>query len=279
MIICIFILLIIIFYFFYNIKKKTNSNDDIIFITSYRDIGRDKWTHMKRTNQNYYDWFNVLALNIKYKLVVFIDDYTKNKLLEVNSYNDNIEFRDLNEVNTFYDKYLLIEENIINSDIYKSKINNNIRPETWNAAYNLVNHSKINYVAYTKKLYTSYTFYSWIDFGYTRESPTLVPQNLIIEKIPKYKIILEYFKLPINRVNDEELLQINDTLFKASSFIIHTDLVEYTENKYNEKLEYWHINYICDDDESLLLQLYYDNPDKFYLIQDARWFSLYKHFI
>ena len=80
MIICIFILLIIIFYFFYNIKKITNNNDDIIFITSYRDIGRDKWTHMKRTNKNYYDWFNVLGSNIDYKLIVYINDDIKNKL-------------------------------------------------------------------------------------------------------------------------------------------------------------------------------------------------------
>jgi len=285
-ILCLLIIILLIIYicYYYNKNKtKINDNDinnDIIFITSYKDIGRDKWTQLKRTNQNYYDWFNILASNIKYKLIVYIDDITKNNLFKNKSYNDNIEFKNINDVNTFYNNYLSIEEQIINSDIYKSKIINDLsRPETWNASYNLINHSKINFVAYTKKLYPDYTFYSWIDFGYTRESPDLVPKNLIIEKIPKNKIILEYFKLPPKRVNDEELLKIHETLFKASSFIIHTDLVEYLETKYKQKLEYWHKNYICDDDEALLLQLYYDDPDKFYLIQDPRWFSLYFYFM
>ena len=51
-------------------------------------------------------------------------------------------------INTFYNKFLEIDRNVMNSDIYKNKIpiyrKNN--PEHLYSEYNLINHSKINFV-------------------------------------------------------------------------------------------------------------------------------------
>ena len=37
----------------------------------------------------------------------------------------------------------------------------------------------------------------------------------------------------------------------------------------------WQNNYITDDDQNLILQIYFDSPYLFHLIQDNNWCSLY----
>jgi hypothetical protein len=54
--------------------------NDIIFTTAFRDIGREYWRDSQRTNENYYEYFINLTNNIKYNLVVYLDDDIKNML-------------------------------------------------------------------------------------------------------------------------------------------------------------------------------------------------------
>jgi hypothetical protein len=79
----------------------------IIFTTAYKDISRNNWLHYYRTNQSYYTNFCKLANNIEYKLVVYLNDSIKTELFLYNNnfFNDNIIFIDINEVDTFYNKY------------------------------------------------------------------------------------------------------------------------------------------------------------------------------
>ena len=51
-------------------------------------------------------------------------------------------------------------------------------------------------------------------------------------------------------------------------------------NKYlkNDKIIEWHQQYITDDDQNLVLQLYYEKPHLFHLIHNYTWFSLYKYY-
>ena len=77
-------------------------------------------------------------------------------------------FKDMNDVDTFYDKYIDIDTEIINSDEYKSKIPSHRKnnPEHCQTGYNLINNSKICFIKHTKKYFSNYKFYSWIDFIY-----------------------------------------------------------------------------------------------------------------
>ena len=44
---------------------------------------------------------------------------------------------------------------------------------------------------------------------------------------------------------------------------------------YEKKILEWHKKMITDDDQSLILQLYYDNPEIFEFKLNNKWFSLY----
>jgi len=277
--IIIFIFLLILVILNLSIKKERMHND-ILFVTAFMDIRRNEWKQARRTIDDYFFWFHNLAKTIKYKLLVYIEDDVKEKLLLKYKFNDYIEFININNVNTFLDKYLNIEQSILDSNEFKKKVPKNrlgIRPETWNGKYNLLNHSKVDFIKHSKKLYSNYNFYAWIDFGYTRQLPEKTPQNLKIDKIPN-KIIYETFYLPNFRLTDEEILQIDKTIIKGSGFIVPNNLVETFHNKYENKLKKWYSTKNCDDDESLVLQLYFDNPEMFHIIVDKNWFSIFNYF-
>uniref|UniRef100_A0A6C0DPE7 Uncharacterized protein n=1 Tax=viral metagenome TaxID=1070528 RepID=A0A6C0DPE7_9ZZZZ len=285
-----FILFLLFLYFLFGgFKQKTYkekfdpNNKDIIFVTAFSDIGRDKWSHSKRTNDQYFSWFYNLADNIEYKLLVFIDDDIRDELFSKYSFRDNIEFYNRSDANTFLDNetYLQREQMILDSDEFKNKIPQKRlgkAPETWNAKYNLSGHSKVNYIKRTKELYPDYTFYSWIDFGYVRNNINNVPRNLQIDKIPP-KIVGDAFYIPDKKLHEHEVLQINNSIFKGGGIIVHKHFVESFHDNYEQKLIHWQNNYICDDDESAFLQLYFDDPHSFHIITDKSWFSIYKHFM
>jgi hypothetical protein len=115
------------------------SKNDILFVTAYK--------------------------NIEYNLIVYIEEDTKEKLSQY-QFKPNIVFKSISEVNTFFDKYLDDDKQVMSSDIYKNKIpiRRKYNPEHVFSEYNLINHSKINFVADAKKLFPKYKFYSWIDF-------------------------------------------------------------------------------------------------------------------
>jgi len=252
--------------------------NDIIFITAFKDIGRGLWVTNKRTNYDYYNYFLNLANNIKYKLIVYLDNEVKTYLLSKYTFNENIIFVETKNVATFLDKYLDEERRIISSQEFKKKIPKHRfrkKPETWSAKYTLINHSKINFVSNAKKNYPDYKFYSWIDFGYVREINS-IPNNININNLEE-KIIYQAFKIPQLRLNAIQMLHIDEPVIAGSAFIVANNLVEKFEHIYENKIKLWHQFYICDDDQSLVLQLYHENKELFYLIQDNNWFSLYNH--
>ena len=78
--------------------------------------------------------------------------------------------------------------------------------------------------------------------------------------------------------------------FAGSIFIIHTDLVSIYETLYSEKLEELYEKNIADDDQNVVLQIYLDNKNLFFMpkVKDypelnislglQEWFKLYEFF-
>lgn len=269
--------------------ENDNNKENIIFVTAFKDIGRINWKKYQRSNDEYFNNFYNLAKNIKYKLIVYVETYVKNELKEKYSFNDNIIFKDFNEVeDTFFNKYMRAEKKIMSSSIYQNKIPVSRKfknPEHIYAEYTLINHSKINFLNYTKKNNPTYLFYAWIDFGYSRDvnmngkcTPFIenVPAHINFSELPK-KIIYHTLKNPPkNRVNPNEMLGSEEVYLTGSSYIVHNSLVEKFELMHEYKILKWQLNYIADDDQSLVLQLYFDNPDLFHLIQFEEYLSLYR---
>ena len=82
-------------------RNQITPKNDIVFVTLFKDIGRDRWIHYKREQSEYNECFIRLAKSIKYKLVVYIEPKTKALLVDY-KFDDNIIFINFDSVeNTF----------------------------------------------------------------------------------------------------------------------------------------------------------------------------------
>ena len=253
-------------------------NNSIIFCTAFKDICRREWSHYSRSNTEYIKYFLQMANNIKYNLVVYLEDDVSN-LLKEHTFNSNIIFKPYNEVNTFYDEYLENEKIMIDSQVYIDKCRYDRRiqnPEHWCAKYNLVNHSKVNFVRHTKECFPQYGYYSWIDFGCIRDNLKDIPNMINFDKLTESIIYLTLVNPPSEKIPAEYMLKSDTVFLTGSQFVIHTNLVNKFEMLYRNLLEKWKSDIICDDDQNAVLQIYFDNRSLFNLYLDNEWFSLFR---
>jgi len=254
--------------------------NEIIFVTAFKDINRTNWEHYNRSTESYINYFYTLANNIKYKLIVYLEDDIKNIVVKNKTFNENIIFEDLNNVNTFLNKYLENDKKIIESEIYKNKVPDYRKksPEHLYSDYNLINHSKINFIRDTKEKNPNYLFYAWIDFGRMNESIDNIPIDINISLIPKNKITYHFVNNPpFNKIDEEEMLKSHAVYLLGSSFIVPNNLVEKFECLFENKIIEWQEKNITDDDQNLVLQLYFDNPELFYGIKNEKWYNMYSN--
>ena len=258
-------------------------DNEIIFVTAFKDINRDNWETYTVSKGRYVDYFATLARTIKYKLIVYLEPDVMDFVIDrFKSFDENIIFKEMNSVNTFFDEFIEKDTTIMNSEIYKNKIPDyrKKQPEHVYSDYNLINHSKINFVRNTKMLFPDYLFYAWIDFGRMNERLDNIPKNVDVSLLPSNKITYHCVnEPPVNRISEEEMLKSHTVYFLGSSFIVPSNLVESFENLWKLKLIDWYERWITDDDQSLILQLYFDNPELFFKIKNLEWYGMYRQLI
>jgi len=254
--------------------------NEIIFTTAFKEINREQWNCYQVSTGRYIDYFIDLGKTIKYKLIVYLEKEVKDRIFNKTSFDENIIFCELSEVNTFFDEFIEKDEEIMNSTIYQDKVPDYRKnlPEHLYSDYNLINHSKINFVNKTKEQYPDYLYYAWIDFGRMNENMDNIPKNLNISLLPKDKITYHFVNdPPTNRVSEEEMLTSHAVYLLGSSFVVPNHMVTMFEQLWKEKLIKWQEKYITDDDQNLVLQLYFDNPSMFYGIKNDKWYNMYKN--
>ena len=252
----------------------------ILFVTAFKDIGRADWQFIPRSIETYVEQFMNLAKNIDYKLLVFVEEPMRQILLKKNLHS-NIFLFDSSLVPTFYERYIENERQMIVSPEYIAKVSLDRRNciEHTKAEYTLVNHSKINYISWAKKVFPNYEFYSWIDFGCIRNTIHDTPKYMNLSKLENKIIYLALKAPPDTPISAENMLKSHDVYLAGSQFIVHKSLVEVLENLWEKKLEEWKRDVICDEDQGLILQIYFENRDLFQLFHSPRWFSLYSNFL
>jgi hypothetical protein len=252
--------------------------EEIIFTTAYKDINRGSWESHTRSNQCYIDYFYNLSDTITYTLVVYVEDSIKEILLSQHTFRENIIFVDMNSVDTFYKKYLEKDKLIMSSKEFTTKIPQHryCDPECLYSEYNLINHSKINFVSHTKKMFPNYIYYSWIDFGMMNEKVENVPRNINITLLEKKIIYHSPHPTPRERISADDMLKVDDVYFLGSAFIVFHDLVELFESMWESKIILWQQQHITDDDQNLIFQLYYDSPELFQKIENAEWYGFFR---
>lgn len=251
-------------------------NVDFMLVTAFKDLKREEWGIHQRSKEEYIQYFHILVSSTEYPICLFVEPSFELYLKSLKEIPSHVYIHSLNEVDTFLHKYIIIEKEIIESDEYKIKIpeHRKIHPEHWNAEYNLLNHSKINFVEKASELYPHIPFFSWIDFGFVRHLHH-TPLNIDTSLLPKDKIIRQLFQEPIQRISPEEMLTKDDIYFTGAPFILYRDMISKYRDLYEKKLLEFHQRKIVDDDQNITLQIYFDYLELFENVICDSWFELY----
>jgi hypothetical protein len=259
-----------------SVDKSPNCGSEILFVTAYKDIDRRKWANYSRSTDDYLALFFRLADIIEYPMVVFLEADLLEKLAKYR-FKGGITFEPLEKVATFYSEFLSQDAEIMASAEYRAKVPECRRthPEHLYSEYNLINHSKPCFLREAKKMHPEYAFYSWIDFGFVRNVEN-IPKNLDLGKVPRDKIIYQTIAaIPSERLDPVSMLASYDVYLTGCAFIVGSALVEIFEDLYRGKIVEMHSKGVTDDDQSFVLQLYYDRPEIFCVYYHPEWCKLY----
>ena len=249
---------------------------EIVFVTSFRDIDRGTWDTFARTKEMYVKYFLLLAQNISYSLIVYVDKKL-GKELKLKCKQKNIIFQDIETVKTFYNKYLTQDQQIMQSQVYQDKIppKRKNHPEHLYSKYNLTMHSKVNFLSHALLQFPNNAWYTWIDFGFVRSIKD-VPQQIDTAQLSKNKITCHCLQKPSYYQSANDMLSSFEIYLTGGAYIVPVSQVNRLQQLYEEELLLWYNNDISDDDQSLLLQLYFKHPDLFCLKENSEWMSLFR---
>jgi hypothetical protein len=251
----------------------------IIFTTFFKEIGRGDWGHFNRSTDLYVGRFKKLAEKIQYDFVVYLEPEIIDQLSKELGDKPNIFLKDINKADSTYADFLAKDETIIASESYQSKIPNHRKenPEHRFPKYNSIMNSKISFLKNTYDMFKDYDFYAWIDFGILQGDDSsdfpLIPDNLDLENLP-FGVTYGAQIIPTTRNSFEDMLASDDIYFDGSSFVVYRGVLFRFYDAWKLKVDEMHTQLITDDDQNVVLQVYYDHPNIFNIIK-CDWFHLY----
>jgi hypothetical protein len=256
--------------------------DNYTLVTALMDIGRDKWPSFRRSNKLYLAYgLRLLQLNVP--LVIFVE----------RQFIDFVRFhrRDKKHVThvvatTFEElEYFALYSRIktvmhyIQRSVGDSPFSQH--PEVFSPEYVIMMASKVSLLKQTIDMnpFRSSYFY-WIDFGIIRSDSDLPfplsalcipPPRFISEPEAQGKIVYTSTK-PINSTlkNVAELIANRSSPYvKASLFGGQSEPVMQYHALYRQVFERWLAANLTDDDQSLMVACYFEQPDLFYFFQQS----------
>ena len=250
----------------------------IVFTTFFKNIGRNNWKSFNRSSDLYVSRFINLAKKINYDLVVYLDSTLIEELKSKLVNKSNIKLIDIDSVDSPYQDYLKNDKNIIECEEYQESIPEYRKQNTEHSqlGYNAITNCKISFVENTFKLHHHYDFYAWIDFGILQDYGShdkIVPSNLDLNNIP-FGVTYGVQNKPNEIRTFKEMLTENTIYFDGSCFIVYKGILREFNLLWRNKVDQMHQMNITDDDQNVVLQIYYDHPNIFNLIK-CEWFHLF----
>jgi hypothetical protein len=247
------------------------------------------WYMLKaKFNHNIYkSWIDSMLSNVNnYNLVIYCDSVGY-EYIEPYLNNPFIKaiIKPLEEFFTyqFRDKWI---ENHKNNDLLNKKID-------WEL--NMLWSEKINFVFETmSEKYFETEYYGWCDIGYFRNRPNDLskeelknwPSNNKIEKLNKKKIHYalvnnnnKYIQILSNIINNKSNKDLpnkeippNQISIAGGFFICHEEKIKWWHDYYYDKLnKYFENNYLVKDDQIVIADCIFSNPDEFELCKEEEY--------
>jgi hypothetical protein len=277
--------------------------DKITIVTAFFDIDRKSWNSEHKRDASFYINSFLNYLDYSYDMVCYIDDRYIENILEKykKSPYKNKMFIPINMKwlleNIDAWKKLEIDKEIINSNKYKELLQNRLHfmypngipetnrtnhlfPENEFSEYNIINHSKIDFIVHAiNNNFINSKYTCWSDFGYFNSqhqgnSSTFPKSTLDINKFNEKKVSF-ILRRQINDIdtNMEYTLIFAPEVFTGTFFGGPTELMFSLQKLYHECIDELYYNFISDDDQHVYLRCCIKNPELFdlHVIESIEW--------
>lgn len=259
-------------------------SNSLCIVSAFLDIGREQWTCFQRSFPQYLSNF-LPYTKMTHEMIVFMDDRHSNLLKELCKGADHIRIipinREFMQEHIHAYRQLAREREIMESAKFKQLVSHRLsHPECCKPEYNIMQHAKIDFLAYViKNKLSPAEYYAWSDFGYFQRS----------DRIPSKP--LDLMKFDLNRINFQAMsplsIQDSDIIYtlrnapeRVGGFFYLGEarlLLQYQE-LYHKICQQFHDMGIVDDDQHIMIQSVYRNPDLFCIWNLRGWHLTYLFF-
>ena len=163
----------------------------VLWVSAFRDIQKDTWTHGRRSVDDYFACFERLVKPLGKDLMCFIDEPHADRVRKLGVCTRPFDIED-----TFIPKHCARQKELIETRAFHHLLPEHLRdcPEYNIPDYGLTLYSKQCFVRRASDLFPEeYTHYAWIDFGYAK-TPDVVPVPSTYEKIPDDRVYISSFR-------------------------------------------------------------------------------------
>ena len=176
----------------------------ILWVTAFRDIGRNEWGFGKRTVDEYFEYFERIVKPLTPHLVCFVDEPYASRVQELGI--EHVYPHDLND--TFVPRFRDRQAEILKDPKFIARIPEELRmcPEYQTADYSLTLYSKPCFVRRAAQMFPGYTHYAFIDFGYAKTPEVAPPCPLKTNHVVSDKIMISSFRQLLFDENNEARL-------------------------------------------------------------------------
>ena len=260
----------------------------LCIVSAFFDIGRGEWDTFTRSTEQYINNFRPYV-GLGHNMVVFIDNRhvkTMEDVIETGGESSGrIKLVPISRKwmmdNIYAYKQLAREKEIMESDKFKKlTMHRRSHPECSKPEYNIIQHAKIDFVAYViNNRLSESDYFAWSDFGYFQH-PSRIPRSS-----------LDINKFDLERVNFQAISELSERDFNVPYTLIYAperiggffylgnakNLLKYQE-LYHKICKEFHKLGIVDDDQHIMIQSIAREPSLFKVWNLGGWHLVYNHF-
>lgn len=255
---------------------------EITVVTAFFDIGREKWTGFERDNSKYVEYFKFWA-RMKNKLIVYTDRKTAQQVLQI---RDEFGLHDRTQT-------VIIEDIMaIDPEAYQrmEKVSSNeltikfrtrpTHPESYNALYNYVVYLKPYFVTDAVKRGLADGMIAWMDFGYNHGGEYYT-NPLDFDFLWEYDFSPKIHLFSVAELDDMpvfEIIRTMKTYISGGIIIAPDELWKTLQELFQQAVFNLASCGLMDDDQTLLVMAYREQPDIFELHSIENFFCVIRDF-
>jgi len=253
---------------------------EITVVTAFFSVGRDEWKTYNRSNDKYIEYFRFWA-RLQNKLIVYTDRDTAEKVLEIRK---EFHLEDRTQVIIVDDVYALEPEVYTQIEMalgVSAAVNFRTcpeNPESWNPKYDYVTYLKPYFVADAVKNGYVDGMVAWVDFGYNHGGQTCVNAEEF-DFLWCYDFTPKIHLFAMEPIDDMPIFEIVRTMrayIAGAVMVAPASLWQEFADLYKQSILHLTHCGFADDDQTVSVMAYRENPDLFEIHPVDDWFIALK---